>query len=96
MSEITNEAPGRARPFMNLLDFPIDNSAMDAGKTLIFIGAVFIVAGLVWLTAGRLGLGHLPGGFIVERGGFRLYLPIGTSIAISLVLTGVLWLIGRF
>jgi Protein of unknown function (DUF2905) len=70
---------------------------MDAGKTFIAIGVAFIAAGLVWLAAARLGLslGHLPGDFAIERGNFRFYLPLGTSILISAVLTALLWLIGR-
>jgi len=68
---------------------------MDPAKALIVMGAAFIVAGLVWFAAGRLGLGHLPGDIVIERGNFKLYLPLGTSILISLVLTGVIWLIGR-
>jgi len=68
---------------------------MDLGKALILLGAVLIAAGLVWLAAARLGLGHLPGDIVIERGNFRLYLPLGTSVLISIVLTLVLWLLGR-
>lgn len=68
---------------------------MDTGRVLIVIGAILIAAGLVWLAAGRLGLGHLPGDITIERGNFRLYLPLGTSLLVSLVLSAVLWLIGR-
>ena len=68
---------------------------MEPAKTLIVIGAVLIVAGLVWLAAGRLGLGHLPGDIVIERGNFRLYLPLGSSLLISVVLTLIFWGLGR-
>ena len=68
---------------------------MEPAKTLIVLGAVLIAAGLVWLLAGRLGLGHLPGDIVIERGDFRLYLPLGTSLLISVVLSLIFWGLGR-
>jgi Protein of unknown function (DUF2905) len=68
---------------------------MEPAKTLIVLGAVLIAAGLIWLLAGRLGLGHLPGDIVIGRGNFRLYLPLGTSLLISVVLSLVFWLLGR-
>ncbi len=68
---------------------------MEPAKALIILGAVLIAAGVVWLAAARLGLGHLPGDFVIERGNFRLYLPLGTSLLISIVLSLIFWLAGR-
>ncbi len=68
---------------------------MEIGKTLIVIGAVLVAAGLVWLLGSRLGLGRLPGDIVIERENFRLYLPLGTSLLISVILSAVFWLIGR-
>ncbi len=68
---------------------------MDPGKVLILLGIVLIAAGLAWLAASRLGLGHLPGDIIIERSNFWLYLPLGTCLLISMVLTLVFWLVGR-
>ena len=68
---------------------------MEIGKTLIVVGAVLIGAGLIWLLGSRLGLGHLPGDIVIERENFRLYLPLGTCLLISVVLSLVLWVIGR-
>ncbi|HWJ18245.1 MAG TPA: DUF2905 domain-containing protein [Geobacterales bacterium] len=56
---------------------------MEIGKTLIVVGAVLIGAGLLWLLGSRLGLGHLPGDIVIERENFRLYLPLGTCLLIS-------------
>lgn len=63
---------------------------MNLGRTLLVFGACLILAGIVVLVAQRLGLGRLPGDFVVERKGFRLYAPIATSILVSLVLTVLL------
>jgi hypothetical protein len=68
---------------------------MEIGKTLIVIGAVLIGAGLLWLLGSRLGLGHLPGDIVIERENFRLYLPLGTCLLISVVLSLAFWIIGR-
>jgi Protein of unknown function (DUF2905) len=67
---------------------------MEPAKALIVVGAVLIAAGLIWLAAGRLGLGHLPGDIVIQRGNFRLYLPLGTSVLISAVLTLLFWIWG--
>lgn len=62
---------------------------------LIVFGIVLVVAGLLWPWLGRLGLGRLPGDFVIQRENFRLYIPLGTSILISVVITLILWLIRR-
>lgn len=64
-------------------------------KILIIAGIVLIAAGIARLISERLGLGRLPGDFVIERGNMRIYLPIASSIAISVMLTLLLWLIGR-
>jgi uncharacterized membrane protein len=66
------------------------------GKLLVTIGLVLVVAGLAWPFLSRLGLGRLPGDIVIrgEHGGF--YFPIVTCILISLILSGIFWLIGRF
>ena len=64
-------------------------------RWLIVLGVVLIVAGLLWPWLGRLGLGRLPGDIVIERENFRLYLPITTSIVVSIVLSVILWLLNR-
>ena len=41
-------------------------------------------------------LGRLPGDIAVERPHFRFYFPVVTCIVLSLLLTGVLWLVRSF
>ena len=68
----------------------------DLGRTLIIIGLVITLAGVVLLFFGRTpGLGRLPGDIAIHRGNWTFYVPIGTSILLSVLLTLVLWLVGR-
>jgi hypothetical protein len=64
-------------------------------RTLILIGLVLVVAGLLWPLLSRLGLGRLPGDIIIERDNFTLYFPITTMILVSLLLSLVLWFLNR-
>jgi hypothetical protein len=64
-------------------------------RWLIILGVVLVVAGLLWPWLRRLGLGRLPGDIVIERENFRLYLPITTSILVSIVLSLILWLLNR-
>ena len=64
-------------------------------RWLIILGVVLIVAGLLWPWLTRLGLGRLPGDVVIERENFRLYIPITTSILISLLLSLILRLLDR-
>jgi len=56
-------------------------------RNLIAIGLVLIAVGLAWPWLGKLPLGRLPGDIIIRRDNFRLYLPITSSILVSLVLS---------
>jgi hypothetical protein len=65
-------------------------------KVLILIGLALVVVGLIWLAGERLGLGRLPGDFVIHREGFRLYIPLMTSLIVSVVLSLLLWFFGRW
>jgi hypothetical protein len=61
-------------------------------RTLIIIGAIFILVGLLWPWLQKLGLGRLPGDIAVEKENVSFYFPIVTSIVISVLLTLLFWL----
>lgn len=67
------------------------------GRTLIILGAILIVAGLLFNLSARLPikLGRLPGDIVVRGKNSVFYFPVVTSLLISLLLTAVMWLIGR-
>jgi hypothetical protein len=64
-------------------------------KLLIGAGVVLILVGLAWLIGERFGLGRLPGDIVIERGNFRLYFPIATSLIVSVLLSLALWFFNR-
>jgi hypothetical protein len=54
------------------------------GQAIVVIGLVIVaIGGLIW--AG-IPLGRLPGDFVFRREGFTFYLPITTSILVSVAL----------
>ena len=60
-------------------------------KTLVTIGLIILLIGLLWPVISKLGLGRLPGDILVKREGFTFYFPLATSIIISVVLTLIIW-----
>ena len=64
-------------------------------RFLITLGLILIAAGLLWPLLQKIGWGRLPGDIVIERESFRLYVPLGTSLLISALVSLVLWLIGR-
>ncbi len=68
----------------------------DIGKTLVILGLLIALAGLVLVFVGRVPwLGRLPGDIHIQRGNWSFYFPIATSIVLSLLLTVLFWLFGR-
>ena len=68
------------------------------GKWIIGLGVVLVVMGLcLWLAADKLTwFGNLPGDVKIERPGFRLYVPITTMLLLSVGLSLLMWLVGKF
>ena len=67
------------------------------GWVLVVIGVVLAAVGLVWLAAPAAPwLGRLPGDIVIKRENFRFYFPLATCVLLSLLLTGVLWLLRYF
>jgi hypothetical protein len=68
------------------------------GKVLVLAGMVVIVAGVALILLGRanIPLGRLPGDVIYRGKNTTFYFPLATSILISVVLSVVLYFIGRF
>ena len=65
------------------------------GKFLVILGAAIVLLGVIASVAARLGLGHLPGDILIKRKSFALYIPLASSILISVVLTLLLNLFRR-
>ena len=67
----------------------------SAGVVVIAIGAIIVVGGLLILSGGLSWLGRLPGDIRIERESFKLYIPVVSMLLVSLLLSGVIWLIRR-
>ena len=59
-------------------------------KTLIIIGVLFILVGLLYPFLKDLGLGRLPGDIIVKKENSTFYFPIVTCIVVSVVVSLIL------
>lgn len=61
------------------------------GKMLMILGVVLIVVGFLWQFIGK-----LPGDIVYKKGNTTFYFPIVTSIVVSIVLSLIFYVIGRF
>ena len=68
---------------------------MTVSRILIVAGVILVIAGLAWPLLTRVGLGRLPGDIMVDRGNFRFYFPLATSLVVSVFLTLLFWLFRR-
>jgi len=69
---------------------------MPVGKLLIFSGLILIGLGLLLLLADKIPfLGKLPGDIRIQKENFSVYIPLGTCLLVSLLLSLLLWLFKR-
>jgi hypothetical protein len=69
----------------------------DLGRMLVVLGGLLLVLGLVLILAGKVNLpvGRLPGDIVVRGKNSTFYFPLMTSIVLSVILSLVLWVVGR-
>lgn len=72
------------------------------GKILVLIGISLAFMGVLVMIAQKYGdsgwfswFGNLPLDIRIEKENFRLYFPLGSSIIISIILSLILFLIGK-
>ena len=66
------------------------------GRTLIVLGGLFLLLGIVLMVAGRLPFfGRLPGDLVIRRDGLTIFFPLVTMIVVSIVGTIILNLVVR-
>lgn len=61
-------------------------------RTLIILGVVLIVLGLLWPWLIKMGWFRLPGDIAIEKENVRFYFPITTMIIISVIVSLIFWL----
>jgi hypothetical protein len=72
------------------------NPSETAGPLLVGLGLVLVVVGVLVWSGGLSWFGRLPGDVRIERDSVRIYVPIVSMLLVSLVISGVLYLIRRF
>jgi DUF2905 family protein len=70
----------------------------EIGKLLVLLGVLVVVIGLVFILIGRtnLPIGRLPGDILYRGKHTTFYFPLATSIVLSVALSLLLYLIGKF
>jgi len=71
---------------------------VEIGKGIIFIGIMIVIIGIILTFSDKLpfNLGRLPGDIVYKKENTSFYFPITTSIIISIVLSLLLYLFGKF
>lgn len=64
-------------------------------RTLIVIGLLVALAGVLWKPLSALPLFRLPGDFVIDRPGFKFFFPLTTMILVSVIVSILLWLFRR-
>jgi hypothetical protein len=75
----------RLRPFI-----AVQGSTVQ--RALFALGIIIALVGLAWPWISKLPLGRLPGDLLIERPGFRLFVPFTTMVVISLLISLIVWL----
>lgn len=67
----------------------------SVAKTLMIVALALLAVGAALFFVAKLGLPRLPGDFVFEGRHWKVYLPLATSLLVSLALTLLLNLIVR-
>jgi hypothetical protein len=64
-------------------------------RALIVLGASLVILGLGWFWFRHVPLFRLPGDIVIERPGFKFFLPITTMLLLSALLSVIAWVLRR-
>ena len=69
----------------------------DLGRALVLLGVLIVVLGLLLILVGKINLpvGRLPGDIVIRGKNTTFYFPLMTSIVLSVLVSLVLFLVGR-
>ncbi len=69
----------------------------EMAKMIILVGICLVVIGLAMLLIQKVPfLGRLPGDILIKKEKFTFYFPLATSIILSIIISLILYLIGKF
>ncbi|MBN2589998.1 MAG: DUF2905 domain-containing protein [Sedimentisphaerales bacterium] len=74
----------------------METGPQQIGKIIIFVGLCIVAMGVLIIVLGKFGLFKLPGDLEFGSRNWKVYIPIASSIVLSIILTFVLWLINYF
>lgn len=63
---------------------------IEVGRFLVVAGTVILVIGVIFLLSDKIPLGRLPGDIQIGSGRVKIFIPIATSILLSIILTLIL------
>lgn len=63
---------------------------IETGRFLIIAGAVVVVIGVLFTVADKIPIGRLPGDIHFGNGRIKIYIPLATSILLSVIITIIL------
>ena len=67
------------------------------GKILVVLGCIIVGVGILFMYSDKIPfVGRLPGDISIKKENFQVYVPITTSIIISIVLSLIIWVISFF
>lgn len=64
---------------------------MSVQRFLVIAGLLILAVGLAWPLLSKIGIGRLPGDFLIERGNFRFYFPLMTLFLVNVLI----WILMR-
>jgi hypothetical protein len=64
-------------------------------RTLIALGALLVLAGLLWPWIKKVPWFHLPGDLVIDRPGVKILVPIATMVIVGIVLSVVAWVLRK-
>jgi len=68
----------------------------DLGRSIIVIGAILIIIGILMTMAGKIpGIGKLPGDIFIKKENFSFYFPISTCILLSIIVSAVMYFFSK-
>jgi len=63
------------------------------GKYILITGIVISIIGGIIILFGKIGISRLPGDIEIQGKNWKIYFPVISCIVISIILTGILWVV---
>ncbi len=61
-------------------------------KTLIILGIIIVLAGVLWPWLSKVPFGRLPGDIVIDKPGLKLFFPITSMLLVSGLISLIMWL----